>query len=47
LDKELSSTEKSSLAFSGAGNKQTGFGEGHRLGDGKWTYKNGAWEKRS
>ena len=47
LDNELSNYEKSVPAFSGAGNKQTGIGPGHKLGDGKWTYKDNKWEKVS
>jgi len=31
--------------FSGRGNRQIGFGEGKRLGEGNWIYKDGKWEK--
>lgn len=34
---------KRSFFLTGAGNKQVGWGEGKRLGDGKWRYDNGTW----
>ena len=40
LEREIS--HKSSF-FSGAGNKQTGWGKGKKLGDGKWRWTNGSW----
>ena len=47
LDRQLSSRIiPSSQSFSGNGTKQIGWGNGKRLGDGKWMYntKNGKWE---
>ena len=46
LDRELSHTHKSLSTFSGAGNKQTGFGPGQRLGDGRYRYIDGQWVKQ-
>jgi hypothetical protein len=40
LERECAS---SNSIFSGAGNKQTGFGSGKRLGDGRWKYDKGTW----
>lgn len=34
---------KESLSFSGSGCKQTGIGNGKRLGDGRWSYQDGKW----
>jgi len=45
LDKELSHAHKSLSTFSGAGNKQTGFGPGKKLGDGRHRYIDGEWVK--
>lgn len=45
LNAELSAKHTSSPTFSGAGTKQTGYGPGHKLGDGRWRYANGKWEK--
>jgi len=40
---ELSALNKRVHALSGAGNKQVGWGEGKRLGPGKWIFENGRW----
>ena len=45
LEKEFSYNTKRSRSFSGAGNKQIGYGDGVRLGEGRWRYINGKWEK--
>lgn len=42
LERECAIT-KGSLAFSGAGHRQIGWGPGHKLGDGKWRYIDGNW----
>lgn len=39
------SVDKKASSFSGAGNKQCGIGEGHKLGDGHWRLENGTWIK--
>ena len=33
------------IMFSGNSNRQSGFGEGKRLGQGRWRYESGAWVK--
>ncbi len=33
-------------SFSGRGNKQIGWGQGKRLGTGRWKYENGEWIKQ-
>jgi len=45
LETEFSHKAKRSRSFSGAGNKQTGWGNGKRLGVGRWRYENGNWRK--
>ena len=45
LDRELSHTHKSLSTFSGAGNKQPGYGDGKKLGDGRYRYIDGEWVK--
>lgn len=45
LDTELSSLEKRPHSFSGDGNKQIGWGNGKRLGEGTWRYQDGSWVK--
>jgi len=48
LEKETSPLYKSSLYFSGSGNRQTGMGDGEKLGPGKWKYMGpGKWVKVS
>jgi hypothetical protein len=37
--------ENSVHSFSGVGNKQIGWGEGKKLGSGRWKFDNGKWEK--
>jgi len=32
-----------SLTFPGRGNKQCGYGDGYRLGAGRWRYQEGKW----
>lgn len=43
IERELSLIETRSQSFSGAGNVQTGIGEGKRLGDGHYRYDHGEW----
>ena len=38
-------SHEESSTFSGAGCKQTGFGPGKKLGDGRWQYIDGRWRK--
>ena len=47
LGRDLSSAtvKERSHALSGAGSKQTGWGKGKRLGDGKWRYADGQWQR--
>jgi hypothetical protein len=45
IQRELSLIEKGSSAFSGAGNVQSGIGDGDRLEDGHWKYSDGKWNK--
>jgi hypothetical protein len=45
LERDLSLTKKSSQSFSGAGPKQTGIGPGRKLGDGRWRYEAGKWNR--
>ena len=45
IERELALIKKRSHAFSGAGSVQTGIGDGERLSDGHWRYKNGKWKK--
>ena len=46
LDKELSSsTTIRGSTLTGAGAKQTGWGPGKKLGDGRWKYKDTKWER--
>lgn len=33
------------LTFTGNSNRQSGFGQGKRLGQGRWRYESGAWVK--
>ena len=47
LEKEFSYKVNRSRAFSGAGNKQVGIGDGVRMGTGKWRCMQGKWEKIS
>jgi len=42
LERECALSKKESF-LSGAGNKQSGWGEGRRLGDGRWRYDKGSW----
>lgn len=42
LQNELTRTTRS---FSGSGAKQLGYGEGKKLGTGKWTYEKGKWQR--
>jgi hypothetical protein len=43
LERELSHINQKSSFLSGAGHKQSGIGEGKKLGDGRWIFKNGEW----
>jgi hypothetical protein len=45
LEKEFSGSTVWGYSLSGSGNKQVGWGEGKKLGDGKWIYKNGSWSR--
>jgi len=45
IERELSLIEKRSSAFSGAGNVQSGIGDGEKLPDGHWRYSNGKWNR--
>lgn len=45
LSDEVSSEERSNRVFSCSGTKQTGFGKGVKLGEGKWKYEKGNWSK--
>ena len=42
LERECAFPKRSS-SFTGAGNKQVGWGEGKRLGDGRWRYDSDTW----
>ena len=42
--KEIGDTARS---FSGIGNRQVGVGDGNKLGDGRYIYKEGKWERRN
>ena len=41
--KSLLKLAQESSSLSGRGNKQTGFGDGKRLGAGRWRYQEGKW----
>ena len=45
LEKELSSANRYSPSFSGAGSKQIGVSDGYKLGDGRYKYDHGKWVK--
>lgn len=45
LKKELSFIKNRSHVFSGAGNRQTGYGEGYKVGDGHWKWQDGEWKQ--
>jgi hypothetical protein len=46
LEAELSAINHRTPTFSGASNKQLGWRDGHKLGDGRWKFVDGKWQKQ-
>lgn len=45
LERECANTKSAGYSLTGSGTKQVGIGEGKKLGEGRWKYEDGKWQK--